>query len=318
MLLSTDSDSAYSASIVHNHDPAPLKKYNELFNQIDPRREQSFALREGECGLGQDFVRNEDIKHTAYFADISLAGDVRDSVHGVILDDELGRLTLSVQRGFNDDYFEPVNARRMNAILPIIKRHIRTSKIAACLSDDVDLRDGLFGCLLTPALQAIKIGEHPPRVTTWLDGRLSLTNDRLVFDNKRLKLAFLKAIAIALSGESASFRIDGTIFRFSPIAQQLEWLPHHEETVMFTVKQQKVSSSVPIFASSYEFTDQETRLLLSLTAGYSLRDCASHFGISYETIRWHVKNMCAKSGYHRSGEMIEAARIGNLSGFGLS
>ncbi|WP_373490871.1 helix-turn-helix transcriptional regulator, partial [Parasphingorhabdus sp.] len=148
----------------------------------------------------------------------------------------------------------------------------------------------------------------------WLDGQLSLTNDRLVFDNKRLKLAFLEAIAVALSGESASFRIDATIFRFSPIAQQLEWLPHQEETIMFTVKQQKASNSVPIFAIAYEFTEQETRLLLSLTVGCSLRDCASYLNVSYETIRWHVKNMCAKSGYGRANLMIEAARSGDLSG----
>src|SRR5690606_29990231 len=82
MLLDRPGASSYSASLAFNHDPEALKAYNEGYNSSDPRRAQSFSTPVRKVGLGQEFVRNEDIVRTAYFADICETWDVRDSVHG--------------------------------------------------------------------------------------------------------------------------------------------------------------------------------------------------------------------------------------------
>ena len=133
MLLGASTDTCYATSVFHNHDPSAVALYNSGYNRLDPRRYESMRTPVGQVRLGQQYISNESIKQTAYFADISLRCDVKDSVHGVISSDEFGRFTISVQRGFSDEYFGSTEAERLAAVLPLLAKSFARSRVVATI-----------------------------------------------------------------------------------------------------------------------------------------------------------------------------------------
>ncbi|MXO48901.1 hypothetical protein GRI69_11595 [Erythrobacter vulgaris] len=301
------------SSVAFNHDPSGLALYNSGYNRIDPRRAQSLATNVGKSGLGQEFLRNDEIEGTRYFSDICVAGDVQDSVHGIIADDEFGRLTVSVQRGFSSEYFDRTHSAKLEALLPIIARYIRASKLTTCLAAGPAGEKQLFGCLVTADLEYLTSAKTGPRLGKQLSQQLAFSNGRLCFNNASLQAVFDKGVQAALFGSGAFFKINETAFRFSPMPAQLAWLHPGEKFAMLTVFRDSNVETVSLFAEAFEFSEQETRLLALLCDGHSLRACGMKLNVSYETVRWHVKNMGSKSNYSRTPEMLEAARLGNLS-----
>lgn len=313
MILDTSGASSYSTSLAFNHDPGGIRAYNSGYNRSDPRRTQSFSTPVGKVGLGQEFVRNEEIVRTAYFADICEAWDVRDSVHGVIADDEFGRLTISIQRGFDADYFDFDDGRRLEPILPILGRHLRTARRIASVNGGLNGADNVFGCLLLPDMTIANLVPTRPRLPAVIQERLYFAPDQVRFDCARMRTIFDKGVAVARAGQSTSCHLFETVFRFSPVPGQLDWMAKSDHAVLLTIGHQPQVDRVSPFILAHELTKRESDLLVQLVRGHDLRSAAAQADISYETARWHVKNMCNKAGYDRTASLIEAARSGDIS-----
>ena len=54
----------------------------------------------------------------------------------------------------------------------------------------------------------------------------------------------------------------------------------------------------------FDLTPAQARLVVHLTAGHSLRSSANALGVTYETVRRHIKEVFQKTGTHRQAELV--------------
>jgi len=63
----------------------------------------------------------------------------------------------------------------------------------------------------------------------------------------------------------------------------------------------------PTDRSDYELTPHETRLLKLLTEGYNYDTAAEKLGVSYNTIKFHVRHIFEKLQVHSKSEAVVKA-----------
>jgi len=128
-----------------------------------------------------------------------------------------------------------------------------------------------------------------------------------------MRAIFDKGVAVARAGQSTSCHLFETVFRFSPVPGQLDWMAKNDDAVLLTIGHKPHVDSVNPFILAHDLTKRESDLLVQLVRGHDLSAAAVQADISYETARWHVKNMCNKAGYDRTTALVEAARTGDIS-----
>lgn len=313
MLLGAANDPVYAASVLFNHDPDEVAIYNSGYNRLDPRRYESMRTPVGEVRLGQQYVDNASIKNTAYFADISLRGDVKDSVHGVISNDKFGRFTISVQRGFSDEYFGSAEAERLTAILPLVAKSFAQSRVVTAISS-AQTHDPRMRCYLVASdlrFRSLREATQPDAEPS--PSGMSASASRFRFDTPALETAFRQGITLARHTGDASFQLNGLVFRFTQIPEQLEWSDVPGMEAILTIYPATYSNELAIYAQAFGFTQRESEMLHALVAERTPRMAADRLGVSYETVRWHIKNMQSKSGSSSANAMIGSAIAGDLS-----
>ena len=315
ILLGANGSGSYSHSCIYNHDPDVAVEYNSYYNRFDPRTAPSLAVPQGETRLGQALVRNEDIAHTEYFDAISLRGDIADSVFGAITHDaEVGRRTISIQRSFSQDFFGESEARFLAACLPALDACMRQSLRVARIMAQERCGDAIAYGLLGQQLEIELLG-GAELAEEWRAGPLSIRDGRLVCGNRALKSALSRAASNARSGQSASLRCGAVSLRVDPVPAQLQWFCSGGQQVFVTVSRDTRSAEpdFALFAECFGLTPREAAVLAALAAHETLPLAAASLGLATETMRWHAKNICAKTGHHGVRKLVEAARANDLS-----
>ncbi|EDL48337.1 helix-turn-helix transcriptional regulator [Erythrobacter sp. SD-21] len=300
-------------SLDWNHDPEALALYNSHYNRFDPRARYSRLTPLHGAQLGQAYVRNESIAQTEYFEAINLGGDVKDSVHGIIANDaELGRRSLSIQRGFKEEFFNEREADRLAVILPTLERAMKDSiRVARSVAGHMS-GDGYCYVVVDRARRAI-FADSSTDDPFAEQGPLSLTGDLLASGNQSVDRAIEQAIDTALYERPVSLHLAGVKMEFGRVPQALAWLAHDDHCFLAIVAQQKqAETSARLFATAHDFSAREGDILAILLAEDDLRLAARQCGLSYETVRWHLKNMQTKCGVSRREAMLSAARKGRI------
>ena len=313
MLLGMPGNGPYRRVLDWNHDPVAIERYNSHYNRFDPRAGLSLLTPVHQSQLGQQYVRNEDIEHTEYFEAINRFGDVRDSVHGIIGDDaEFGRQSISVQRGFGEAYFEQAEAVRLSALLPILEKALRNSlKAARLLSAHRD--PGGFAYFVVDRGLVLRLSDHGGSERVPLGGSaLFIAHDRLASKAPATLAVIEAAVDKALEGETLSFRIGGASIEVSPLPSPLEWMGSDSVFLSIARTKDAIASRAELFAAFHDFTERESAILEALLREADMRRAAQATCISYETLRWHVKNMCHKSRHVRRENLIIAALRGDF------
>ena len=313
MLLGMPGGGPYRRSLDWNHDRVAIERYNSHYNRFDPRSGLSLLTPVHQSQLGQQYVRNEDIEHTEYFEAINRFGDVRDSVHGIIGDDaEFGRQSISVQRGFGEAYFELAEADRLSALLPILEKSLRNSlRAARLLSAHRDPGDFVY--LVVDRGLVLRYADRGGREGGTLHGStLFIAHDRLASGVPATLAVIEAAVANALEGETLSFRIGSACIEVSPLPSPLQWMGSDSVFLSIARARDAIASRAKLFAAFYGFTERETAILETLMRELDMRRVGKTIGISYETLRWHVKNMCHKPHHARRESLVFAAMNGDF------
>ncbi|WP_271079303.1 helix-turn-helix transcriptional regulator [Aurantiacibacter sp. MUD61] len=315
ILLGGSGAARYSYSCIFNHDPDVAKAYNRHYNRFDPRAQPSLRVAVGQTRLGQELMPNSAISHTEYYAAISEAGDIADSVFGVISNDpEMGRRTISLQRSFSQDFFDTRDALLLKALLPLLGGAMRSSlRVGRILAEERGDETILYGLVDSDLSLTFLPGSEPD--SPMLTGPLRFGRDRLTCGLPALRNALIAAIAEAQSARSTTVRAGAVSLRFDPVPSALHWYRSGRTQVFFTLSRDsaRAHDSSGLFAESFGLTPGETKVLEALMREGGVRPAAGALGMSVETARWHAKNICAKTGHAGVRKLVDAARANDLS-----
>jgi len=83
-----------------------------------------------------------------------------------------------------------------------------------------------------------------------------------------------------------------------------------ETTVVLKLERMSANavSSMDLMMQRFGLTRSETELVDLLLLGRSLREVARERGVSYETVRSHIKHVFSKTGTHRQIDLVNLAR----------
>ena len=316
MLLGMPSSGAYRHAVQFGHRPEAIERYDRHFNQFDPRMPFSKCTPVYECQLGQQYVANADIEKTEYFDAISRFGDVCDSVHGIIADDEeLGRLSISVQRGFSEDFFTHTEADRLSAILPQLDMALRDSIRAQRMAGESQFVGTCAYALVDQGLHADFLPDCDLANLGAAAKEVRITNGgKLAFADERIAPAMTTAIDHAIEGRRSRFRLGELHASLSPMPQAISWMAQKGCALLALFPRRNADRrKAELFGAAFELTAREIDVLAALMANPDPRAVSTRLSMQYETLRWHVKNICLKTGHPSREAMLIAAVSGDLS-----
>lgn len=309
ILLGKDRSASPTCNIAVGHDPDVLEAYQTHWRFSDPRRFDSFSTPVGECALGQAYLPNEKLAHTEYFSEVSLAGDVADSVHGIVQDAPVtGRLALSVHRGFKKEFFGSEEKRKMRAVLPLLRDAIEFSLRSAMVRGNSDPE--AFHTCINRDLELVQIGG-----SSRIAESLGVENGVLNLET-RLAQTIQLAVDQALAGRTVRLRLEQLDIEVSPCPKALRWMQDSERLALLFARPldlRNQDAQLRFFAHSHGFTAREIDVFLAFSQHLDTRQTAASLAMKYETARWHIKNMLGKCGLPSAGLMVQAASEGAIS-----
>ena len=104
-----------------------------------------------------------------------------------------------------------------------------------------------------------------------------------------------------------------TIF---PRPKLIDWLSDTEGAVMLyatRLEENTDTSNCDIFSKIYRLTKSEFRTLKALLETNDLKMAALKSEVTYETVRWHLKNIFQKTGYNKQETLLKAVIEMDLS-----
>ncbi len=104
--------------------------------------------------------------------------------------------------------------------------------------------------------------------------------------------------------------------RWKPRPCRRLWIGEDCAFLVISRARDQVSSRADLFAAAHALTARERAILEALMREPDMRTAARNEGISYETLRWHVKNMCQKTHHSRREAMVKAALASQFDDLG--
>lgn len=314
MMMGSGGSARYQYSLSINHNPEVLEAYNSGLILSDPRASRSLAMKPGQVATGQQLLPNCDIASTEYYSEISMAGDVMDSVHGILADDaELGRVAVSFQRGFGSEFFGTEELAKLKAIMPQLREAISDSvQLYQVIANDRAGPSGSF-CIVDSNLWVVSLSDSfeeslGPVQDIGIVGRI------ITCYSSDLEEVFRDAVLSGCGGRSSHFRLGAgdngqALVRLGPLPKPIGWLSGSIPYSLMTVSTQppRVKRTIQLFACCFGLTPRETDVLGSLIGQPNARTAACSMNIAYETYRTYLKSIMQKTGYSHKHELLYAA-----------
>lgn len=326
MMMHASHGKPYKASFSYNHDLSVLASYNANYNGNDPRMPYSKLTLPGYTRTGQQYVPNSKIEHTDYFNEISRNTDILDSVHSVISDTPIsGRQAISIHRGFDNEFFDSAHVERMQILLPhLTDAYQYAIKVSGKIGAAIENED--CSILINTKLRGLLLNGDPLSILMGCES-LNWNGEYLRPKNQVLREFLSLAIERAKIRITSQCRLqvtDPLISEVRPFIQisvlprprLIDWLPNVEDMVMLHIVRLQDSvqnTNIDIFCKVFKLTKSETRTLNSILKTTDLRHAAQQSNVSYETLRWHLKNIFQKTGYNKKDKLLHAISQMDLS-----
>lgn len=104
------------------------------------------------------------------------------------------------------------------------------------------------------------------------------------------------------------------VFPAFPNAREIE---PHVATVLLYLRDpcRKETANLEAFATVFKLTRAESRLVVALAGGQSVKAYAQEMDVSEETVRWHLKNVLSKTGAGSQVELMIMAHNSTIPTF---
>lgn len=113
-----------------------------------------------------------------------------------------------------------------------------------------------------------------------------------------------------VASHASGGRLHGAVLRVAPLAEapaSLGAWPHARCLLCIELEPEPLPQWLGLLAGHYGTTPAETRVLNLLAQGHDAREIAARCGISYTTVRTHLRALFEKTGCRRQAELVRLA-----------
>jgi len=305
-------------SMAYNHDTSYIESYNSKYYIYDVRLAAARKAKIGDVNTGQQIIPNSIVKDTPYYNNILAKSDIHDSLHAAVLDlPGSGRQSIILHRGFDRALFRHDDVQKMQLLLPYLAEAMQYALKIAFHRDEQQSLAGVTA-LIGDNFHLRHINGNVQDVFEGCS-YMTFNNGSLLPTTESIKNIFLNAFNRAVDGKATRFRLQTQTmpkeedpsylqFTISPHPKSIEWLPIDGKTALLNIARINYDTDhdVDMFTRAFGLTNAEAKTLKGLAINEDTRAAASYVGISYKTLRWHLKNIFCKTGYRSQEGLLKA------------
>ncbi|WP_306250526.1 helix-turn-helix transcriptional regulator [Parvularcula sp. IMCC14364] len=318
VFVTGDTSSVMASTVQHNHDPERLLAYNEIYHRQDPWWGPLQSVLPGTAIHVQKLKPISEITHTEYYHDHLVTADIGDSLVS-ILDDNAGiQSAIGFQRRLKQDAFTPAQGAMLQTLIPHLVNAVKMNwqLTQHAIRESLQISGQAPGLVLILDDKGRVLG--PDNAAETIAARtsvLKVTHNRLQAaapaDQNRLEAA-LNSVLHEGIGQAFPLKDPGynapVILRASPLPEaaqmRLRTMTDNLAVICVDLPVTPTLSGVFVVSETYGLSAKEQALLTSFSESYNLRATADALDITYETARWHLKQILAKTGTHNQAELL--------------
>jgi DNA-binding CsgD family transcriptional regulator len=310
--------------------------YNERLSAMNPWMDSLAFYEEGAAVFGEDIVPHGDMVQTEFYSVYLEPQDLLHRLCGVITRDGQDTHLISLLRPPEAPAFTQKEKAALSDLLPHLKRSVKVrdrvvrDRLAReSLAEFMDLLPVAFllvghkGHVELQNRVAKEMIAQEDGLFVGAGGYLATASAKNTADLRQLITETVKAASVESPGEPTldeECPLSGEHFIISRGPDRLPLIcvmypvngsrpddkQDSEPAVAVLIKDPQAErfDGLPDFASAYDLTNAETRLIRLLTAGQGLFEAAAELGITKNTARTHMRNIYSKVGMHRQADLI--------------
>jgi DNA-binding CsgD family transcriptional regulator len=290
--------------------PTELERaYAEHYARLDPWLERLAALPLAAAVLSRSAISDEELARTAFHAELLQPHGLRDALIAVLSRDEERAVVFSV---FSEARLDDDARARLDAAVPHLAR---AARVALELEEHGDLGSAVQAATVARRLgvarvdAALHVLGGASGTEAWLAegvGPLRAERRRLTTVDAADLEALRGAVVAAIAGRSSNVvlgRRSGDLVSVlvapAPGASPLR--PERSAHVLFAAPAEE--SRVSALRAAFGLTAAEARVAVKVARGQPLRRIATDLGVSYHTVRAHLRQCFAKTGARRQSAL---------------
>jgi DNA-binding CsgD family transcriptional regulator len=286
-----------------------VRAYEDHFFRIDPYAERAARLAEGRSFVSRDVISDAELHHTEFWNDLCRPQGFHDMQGATLLSDDHRWVGFGMFRRGGDVVAPP---GRMRAIVPHLGRALR---LALALEEHGDLGTAVIGAASSRRLGIVRVDADlhvlsgPGNAVAWLEGGvgpLVVRGRRLVATDQEDLEALKAAVALAIEGGSSSVVVgrrggDVVSVLVVPAPKTSALRPERSAHVLFSGSLEE--ARVHALRTAFSLTAAEARVAVRVARGLPLRRIADDLGVSYHTVRAHLRQCFSKTGARRQSAL---------------
>jgi DNA-binding CsgD family transcriptional regulator len=320
-------------SIACGIDPVVQRRYDEYYFRINPvlgRARSRGLMSPGTIRLSHELIEESELRKTEFYADFLHVEELDYGLGCTLLGERTSASSLTLQRSPRFGPYGEAETELVAALIPHLRRVLEINERLT--------RERALGLAASQALDGAEVGlfvlDGRGRVVEHnrAGGRLAAAGDGLSLDRGGLRgstPSATRAIDLLVRGCQALARGEGLpparpvllprpsgrralqLLAMPTLSRGVLLTPGSAAVVVFVIDPEAYGAIDAELLTSLGLTPAEARLARRLAAGESVREAAQALGVSYETARSQLKQVFAKTGTRRQGELV--ALFGRLS-----
>lgn len=287
------------------------RAHADRYARLDPWLDRLASLPVGAAVASSAVLPEEELARTPFFLELLRPHGLREAVLAVVLRDESRAVVVTVLRGDDTRLDEEARAR-LDAVVPHLAR---ATRLALDLEEHGDLGSAVQAATVARRLGVARVdaGLHllgaASGTEAWLAegvGPLRAERRRLTAADASDLEALRGAVVAAIAGRSSNVvlgRRSGDLVSVlvapAPGASPLR--PERSAHVLFAAPAEE--SRVSALRAAFGLTAAEARVAVKVARGQPLRRIATDLGVSYHTVRAHLRQCFAKTGARRQSAL---------------
>jgi DNA-binding CsgD family transcriptional regulator len=273
-------------------------------------------FREGVVALGQSLVPYDDYRRTPFFNEFGRSHSYFGGMSAVVAATPHSKAVVSIMAAEHKPFGEE-QARTLRTLLPYFRRALHLqARLAGAMSRERGLRAALdalaTGAIVVDARGGVRFANATAR--TVLDSADGLVLDRGELRARRSRDTVALRRLIRDVTQPGMPGAGGVVWleRENRPVQHVVVAPvppadgesHSPSALVFVATPTGTSAPADLIRRVHRLSRVETGVAQGLLRGHSVSEVGEELGISVNTVRFHLKNLFAKTGTSRQGDLI--------------